>query len=74
MSSPSTALKEWMKENGYETKTLAQRLNFNAWSIYKFLDDDRPASWELRHRFAVVFGMEKAKEIFGDVNVESIPA
>lgn len=74
MDSPSAALKAWMKENGYETKTLAQHLNFNASSIYKFLDDERPASWELRHRFAAVFGMEKAREIFGEINVETIPA
>lgn len=74
MASQSAPLREWMNENGYEVKTLATRLSFNPSSIYKFLNEERPASYELRHRFAEAFGMDKANEIFGAINAEHAPA
>lgn len=74
MDTQSARLQEWMKRNGYEVKTLAQHLDFNPFSIYKVLNDERPASWEFRHRFAAAFGMEKATEVFGEAHIEHAPA
>lgn len=70
----ASALQEWMKANGFEVKTLAQRLNFNPWSIYKVLNGDREPSWELRGRFTAVFGTEAADEVFGELDIEHVAA
>ena len=74
MDSSSSRLKTWMEENSMEVKELAQQIDFNPYSIYKFLNDERPASWEFQHRFALVFGLGKTAEIFGDSNVERAAA
>lgn len=69
MTSPSQPLKKWMDENKIDVRSLADLLSFNQSSIYKFLIGNRPASWEFKHRFAVIYGIEKATEIFGEINV-----
>lgn len=69
MNAESAPLREWMKANNFDVKTLAEHLGINPFTIYKFLNGERAASDGFRLKFARSFGVDKENEIFGAEHV-----
>lgn len=69
MNDAGAPLREWMKANNFDVKTLAEHLGINPFTIYKFLNGERAASDGFRLKFADAYGMEMQRQIFGAEHV-----
>jgi len=69
IASDRARLRDFMHDQQLDVKRLAERLDYNRESIYKFLSGERPATPTFRLKFATAFGFDKCREVFDDERV-----
>jgi hypothetical protein len=67
-------LAQWMKDNGYSTRTLAAKMGVSHTGIHLIANGPRPVSDAFKWRFKRAFGGKIADSLFVDkASVEPVP-